>query len=73
MVDMLIRGVPESVVIEIDAQAKRLGVSRVEYVRRQLIQDAQRLRHPVTADDLRKSVESLAGLLDDDLMEQAWR
>lgn len=73
MVDMLIRGVPESVVIEIDAQAKRLGVSRVEYVRRQLIQDAQWLRHPVTADDLRKSVESLAGLLDDDLMEQAWR
>jgi hypothetical protein len=73
MTDILIRDVPESVVAEIDAHASALGISRVEFVRRQLLREALRVQRPVTWDDLRDSSKRLADLLDDDLMDQAWR
>lgn len=38
--DMLIRDVPDDVVAAVDARASRLGLSRSEYVRRRLAQDA---------------------------------
>jgi antitoxin component of RelBE/YafQ-DinJ toxin-antitoxin module len=41
MSDMLIRDVPEDVLIAIDANAARLGLSRSEYVRRELARVAQ--------------------------------
>ena len=40
MTDMLIRDVPDDVVAAVDAHAARLGLSRSEYVRRRLAQDA---------------------------------
>ena len=40
MTDMLIRDLPDEVVAALDAQAERLGISRSEYVRRRLTQDA---------------------------------
>ena len=73
MTDILIRDVPESVIAEIDAQASALGISRAEFVRRQLLREALRVQRPVTWDDLRDSSKRLADLLDDDLMDQAWR
>jgi hypothetical protein len=37
---MLIRDVPDEVIAVVDAHAARLGISRSEYVRRRLAQDA---------------------------------
>jgi hypothetical protein len=73
MSNILIRDLPESVLAQIDAQAARLGISRVEYVRRQLIREAQRTASSVTAADLERSGRLLADLLDEDVMRQAWR
>ena len=40
MADVLIRDVPEAVLAGVDAHASRLGLSRVEYIRRRLAADA---------------------------------
>lgn len=40
MADVLIRDVPDEVIAMVDAHAARLGLSRSEYVRRRLAQDA---------------------------------
>ncbi len=72
MTDILIRDVPEAVVAEIDAQAARLGISRVEYVRRQLLKESQRVTRTVTVEDLRRSDELMSDLLDEELMKRAW-
>jgi hypothetical protein len=47
MTDMLIRDVPDEVVAAVDARASRLGLSRSEYVRRRLAQDAVSAAEPV--------------------------
>lgn len=73
MADILIRNLPDSVVADIDALASRLGISRVEFVRRQLIQAAKRMSQPVSVEDLKQSDVRLGGLLDNDVMERAWR
>lgn len=73
MSDILIRDVPDEVIAEIDAQASRVGVSRVEYVRRQLITESRRVKTSVTVDHLRASSSLLEDLLDDVLMNDAWR
>lgn len=73
MADILIRNLPDAVVAEIDADAARLGLSRVEYVRRQLIRESQRSRLRVTVEDLVASSNLMNDLLDDGLMERAWR
>jgi hypothetical protein len=72
MSDVLIRDLPESVVAALDAHAARLKLSRSEYVRRRLTQEAQRLDYPVTAQDLERFSEVFSDLGDDDLMDQAW-
>lgn len=55
MSTILIRDLPDSIVAVIDADAARLGLSRVEYIRRQLVREAQRLRVEVTIESLRFS------------------
>ena len=40
MTDLLVRDVPDHVVAAIDAKAKRLGLSRTEYLRRQITRAA---------------------------------
>jgi plasmid stability protein len=40
MTDVLIRDVPDEVLAAVDVRAGRLGLSRSEYVRRRLAQDA---------------------------------
>jgi hypothetical protein len=73
MTDMLIRDVPDDVLAAVDAQAGRLGLSRSEYVRRRLAQDAAVLDAAVTAADLARFSERFADLADRDVMDQAWR
>lgn len=73
MTDMLIRDVPDEVLAAVDARAVRLGLSRSEYVRRRLAQDAAASEAVVTTSDLARFGEVFADLADSDVMDQAWR
>ncbi|HTX84232.1 MAG TPA: ribbon-helix-helix protein, CopG family [Streptosporangiaceae bacterium] len=73
MTDILIRDVPDDVVAAVDARASRLGLSRSEYVRRRLAQDAATGGVVVTAPDLARLAETFADLNDPDVMSQAWQ
>ena len=72
MTDMLIRDVPDDVVAVLEARARRLGLSRSEYVRRRLAQDAAVADFTVSAGDLARFAESFSDLADPDVMSQAW-
>jgi hypothetical protein len=71
--DMLIRDVPDDVIAALDAHAGRLGLSRSEYVRRRLAQDAVRTGSPVSVQDLARFASVFGDLADPDVMAQAWR
>ena len=73
MADVLIRDVPDAVLAGIDAHAARLGISRVEYIRRRLTADAVTTRAPVSVQDLRDFADTFADLADDEVMDAAWR
>lgn len=73
MSDVLIRDVPDDVLAAIDANASRLGLSRTQYLRRKLAQDATGSAASVTGNDLRAFSASFADLADDDVMSAAWR
>ena len=73
MTDMLIRDVPDDVVAAVDARASRLRLSRSEYVRRRLAQDAAAGGSAVTADDLARFADVFGDLADPAVMSQAWR
>jgi plasmid stability protein len=73
MTDMLIRDIPDDVIAALDAHAGRLGLSRSEYVRRRLAQDAATSGSPVTVEDLTRFTEIFGDLADPDVMSQVWR
>ena len=73
MADILIRDVPDAVVAAVDAHAVRLGLSRSEYVRRRLAQDADVSGGSVEVADLARLAELAGHLADPDVMAQAWR
>lgn len=73
MTDMLIRDVPDDVIAALDAHATRLGLSRSEYVRRRLAQDAAVSSSRVSVDDLARFTEVFGDLADPDVMSQAWQ
>lgn len=72
MADLLIRDVPDDVVAAIDAKAKRLGLSRAEYLRRQMLQAGATSADAVTIEDLQRVAERFADLTDPDVMRSAW-
>lgn len=72
MTDVLVRGVPDDVAGALDAQAQRLGLSRTEYLRRQLVRIAASEHGPVTTDMLRDFTAAFADLADPDVMRGAW-
>jgi len=69
--DILIRDLPEHVIAAIDANAQRLGLSRNEYLRRQLGTES-RPHATVTVADLKRSAEVFADINDPDVMSGAW-
>jgi hypothetical protein len=71
--DVLIRDVPDAVLAEVDAHAARLGLSRVEYIRRRLAADASASNAQVSAQDLRKFADTFADLADREVIDEAWR
>lgn len=72
MPDLLIRDFPAEDLALLDDQAKRLGLSRTQYLRRQLHQTAQRLAAPVTTADLSAMADLIVDLDDPSVMEKAW-
>ena len=72
LTDILIRNVAEADVERIDAQAARLGLSRGEYLRRRIVQDAARTGEELTVDALQRAAELSRDLLDEDVMRGAW-
>lgn len=72
MSDVLIRDIPEAVVAALDARARRLGLSRSEYLRRVLGRE-QRAEGPVSLGALTEFAERFEDLSDDEVMTQAWR
>ena len=73
MAEVLIRDVPEAVLAGIEAHAARLGLSRVEYIRRRLASDAASSRTMVSVDDLRSFADRFTDLADVEIMGEAWR
>ena len=73
MTDVLIRDVPDDVIAALDAHARRLGLSRTEYVRRRLAQDAAVSDSPVSAGDLARFARAFGDLADSDVMSRAWQ
>jgi hypothetical protein len=73
MTDMLIRDVPDDVIAALEAHARRLGLSRTEYVRRKLAQDAAASGSPVSTEDLARFAGTFGDLADPDVMSRAWQ
>ena len=72
MTDVLIRGVPDDVAGALDSKARLLGISRTEYLRRELARLAMSDAGSVTADALRDFAMTFADLGDTELMRRAW-
>jgi hypothetical protein len=73
MADVLVRDIPESVLAGVDAHAARLGISRVEYIRRRLAADAATSSAHVSTQDLCNLADTFADLADQEVMDAAWR
>lgn len=73
MADVLIRDVPDAVLAGVDAHAARLGLSRVEYIRRRLAADAATAGGAVSTDDLAAFADLAGDLGDHDVMGVAWQ
>ena len=72
MTDVLVRDVPEEVVAALDARASHLGLSRSEFLRRRLAQEAVSGPQPVTVGHLTVFAETFADLADAEIMKGAW-
>jgi predicted transcriptional regulator len=72
MSDVLIRDIPDDVLAALDQLAARLGLSRTEYIRRRLAQDARTARLTVTADDWRRFADTYSDLANPAVMDRAW-
>jgi len=72
MLDILIRNFPGEDLALLDEQARRAGLSRSEYLRRRLHEQAHRTQASVTASDLNELAELLPDLADADVMLDAW-
>lgn len=72
MPDVLIRNFPADDLELLDEQARRVGLSRTEYLRRQLHREARRTESAVTVHDLNSFSGLLSDLADSDVMREAW-
>ncbi len=72
MTDILIRDIPDEVIAAIDARAKRVGLSRTEYLRRTLERERAGTTGPVTVEHLQRVAALAADLDNPDVMANAW-
>lgn len=73
MADVLIRDLPDNLIAAIDRNAARLGLSRNEYLRRQLALDIESTQPELDAAAWQRFGETFADLADDAAMGEAWR
>jgi hypothetical protein len=73
MTDVLIRDVPDDIIAAVDAHAALLGLSRSEYLRRRLAQDASVSGSPVGTEDLVRFAGVFSDLADPGVMSRAWQ
>lgn len=71
MTDVLMRDVPDEVVSAIEAKAERLGHSRTENLRRQMMRVASPSDDPVSVESFRAFARTLADLGDPEVMRGA--
>lgn len=72
MTDVLVRNVPEDVVAALESKAARLGLSRSEFLRRRLAQEAVSESARVAVEDLAAFARTFADLGDSEIMRGAW-
>jgi hypothetical protein len=72
MTDILIRDVPDEVLAAIDAKAKRMGLSRTEYLRRTLERERVQIAGPVNVEQLKRVAALTQDLDDPAVMSDAW-
>jgi Antitoxin FitA-like, ribbon-helix-helix len=72
MADLLIRNVDDDVVRGLDAAAERLGISRNEMLRREMVNLSRRSSRSVTRADWQRVAALLVDLDDPEVMKQAW-
>lgn len=72
MTDLLIRDVPDDLLVGIDRNAKRLGLSRTAYLRRALAREAAISGERVGPEHLSRFAELFADLHDPGIMRRAW-
>lgn len=72
MPDVLIRNFSAADLELLDKQAHRLGLSRSEFLRRQLHQEARRVATRVTRVDLVQFSDLVPDLADEAVMTDAW-
>ncbi len=72
MTDILIRNVPIEVLAAIDANAKRVGLSRNEYLRRTLESERVVAASSVSVEDLKRIAILAQDLEDPAVMSSAW-
>lgn len=72
MSDILIRGVPTSVVEEADRRAQQLGVSRNEYLRRFFEEEFAPTQRKIQLSDFERVAELARDLADPQVMKDAW-
>lgn len=72
MTDILIRGLSDDAVAAIEANARRVGLSRAEYLRRSLERERHVSTDEVTVESLARFCETFADLGDADVMRAAW-
>lgn len=71
--DILIRDVPDEVVLMLEQRARHLGLSRTEYLRRVLARESADRTTDATLDDWRAFAQRHCDLDDPEIMGQAWR
>ncbi len=72
MTDILIRDVPDEVLAAIDAKAKRVGLSRSEYLRRTLEREGAHDAGHVTVEQFTRMAALAQDLDDPEVMSGAW-
>jgi len=72
MTDILIRDVPDEVLAAIDAKAKRVGLSRTEYLRRTLERERTGSAGSTTVAHLERFASLVQDLENPDVMSGGW-
>ena len=72
MSEILIRDIPDDVLAALAQLAAKMGLSRTEYIRRRLIQDARAARISLTPDDWNRFTDTYRDLGDPMVMDRAW-